>query len=143
MRRAAKKSFHTLVQPLSLPISLGVVSGAHHQLGVGKFEQFLPERTGENLISVRDDALRKSMQLVNSIQKCLSHLGSCEWMSQGQEVPIFGEFVDYHQNHIIAMGLGQTFDKIKTHSMPWKGWNWEGLEQTWHFRVLCFCLLAN
>ena len=43
------------------------------------------------------------MQLVDVIHIKLSHLESCKRVSQSKEVPIFGELINDHHNHILSV----------------------------------------
>ena len=42
---------------LRLPIGLGMIGGAHQQFCVSQLEQLLPQGTGKNPISIRDESL--------------------------------------------------------------------------------------
>lgn len=90
VNRATKKIFQALIQSFSLPIRLRVIRGAHHQLSISKHEQLLPEAARENLVTIRDDAMRKSMELVNVISENCGNLESCERVLEGQKVCILG-----------------------------------------------------
>jgi len=52
MNKAPEIAFQTLIHPLCLAISLGVVSCAHLQLSLGHFEKLLPKRTYKYPISI-------------------------------------------------------------------------------------------
>jgi hypothetical protein len=118
MDRAAEEGFEALIETLSLAICLRVVGGAHHQLCVRQAEQLQLERAGEDLVAVRHDALGKAMELVNVVDEELGNLKRGEGMLQWKEMVVLCQFVDYHQDHVMAVGFGQTLDGIQADGAP-------------------------
>jgi hypothetical protein len=115
MDRAAEEGFEALIETLSLAVCLRVVGRAHHQLCVRQAEQLLLEHTG---VAVRHDALGKAMELVNVVDGELGNLKSGEGMLPWKEMVILCQFVDYHQDHLMAIGFGQTLDGIQADGAP-------------------------
>jgi hypothetical protein len=118
MVRAAKEGFEALIEMLNLAVCLRVVGGAHHQLCVRQVEQLLLEHAGEDLVAVRHDAPGKTMELVNVVDEELGNLKSGEGMLQWKEMVVLCQFVDYHQDHVMAVGFGQTLDGIQADGAP-------------------------
>jgi hypothetical protein len=51
-----------------------MVRGAHVESGVRKVEQFAPQCTGKDMIMVRENDLRQTVQFVYFVDEKLSHL---------------------------------------------------------------------
>ena len=64
-------------------------------------------------------------------------------MSQCNKVAILGEFVNYHQDHILLIGHWYAFNEIQIDDSPRSRRYWQGLQQTWSFDMLHFGLLTD
>lgn len=54
-----------------------------------------------------------------------------------------GEAVDHDDDHVEAVGLGQTLDEVHSEVGPWLFRHWQGLEEACWFGVLELSMLAN
>lgn len=56
-------------------------------------EEFLPKRAKEKWVSVTDDAVRTTVELVNIIHENLGHLDSRIWVTWSHEMAILREMI--------------------------------------------------
>jgi hypothetical protein len=68
------------------------------------------------------------MELVNVVDEELGNLKSSKWMLQWKEMLMLYQFVDHHQDPIMAIGLGKSFNEVQADSMPCCRWHREGLK---------------
>ena len=65
----AKERLQTLVDTLRLSVCLWVIAGAQAKRNFDELEQLLPEHACEDLVTVGDDGIRKTMKLVDVVKE--------------------------------------------------------------------------
>jgi hypothetical protein len=68
------------------------------------------------------------MEFVDGVEVQLSYGHSCVWVGQGDEMPIFGEFIYDNQNSIVFMRFGESIYEVKANNLPSLGGNRQGLK---------------
>lgn len=61
MNKTSQKSFHTLIHPLCLTISLGVIGGSRAHGGAGQFKQILLKGAELDGVPIRNNGERHTM----------------------------------------------------------------------------------
>lgn len=80
MDEALEERLQTLVDTFRLAIGLRVVRQAHQQHGLGEAEEFTPEHTSEDAVTITDDGGGQSVQAIYVVEEGLCHLLSTEWV---------------------------------------------------------------
>lgn len=104
-----------MIYSFSLAIRLRMIGTTHFQLGVRHLEQFLPQSTSENFVSVRYDSIREPMQLIHLLHICLSHCQSCAWVIQSYKMSILRELVHHYEYAIVLLRFRQSLYEIQRH----------------------------
>uniref|UniRef100_A0A0A9CYM5 Uncharacterized protein n=1 Tax=Arundo donax TaxID=35708 RepID=A0A0A9CYM5_ARUDO len=101
MNKASQMGLYTLVDSISLAITLRMIRGAHSKFSTSQSEQLLPYCAGEYLVTVRYDSLWHSMEFVNIVKIHLSYIQGRERMGQFDKIGVLRELVHHHKYAIV------------------------------------------
>ena len=69
MDETTKERLQALVDTLRLSVCLRVIASAQAKGDFDELEQLLPKKTCEDLVTVGDDGIRKTMELVDIVKE--------------------------------------------------------------------------
>ena len=69
MDETTKERLQALVDTLRLSVCLRVIASAQAKRNFDELEQLLPEQACEDLVTVGDDGIRKTMKLVDVVKE--------------------------------------------------------------------------
>jgi len=72
MHEATQDRLKALIDPFGLTIRLRMISHTHPQLNSSQLKQLTPEMTRKDFVSIRDNGLQHTMQLIHLRDKTLS-----------------------------------------------------------------------
>jgi hypothetical protein len=104
-----------------------VERSAHPQLDAGEGEQLLPERAGEDGVTVADDGARNAVELDNVVEERLGHRYRSVRVAQRDEVGVLGEPVHHCHDHRFAPNAQKALHEVDGDVCPHRPRKLEGL----------------
>jgi hypothetical protein len=83
------------------------------------------------------------MKFVNVLKESLGHTHGSIRMTSRNEMSVFCELINKHENAVFVVRTGQTFHKIERNYLPRRGWNRKRFQQSRVLRSVWLGLLAN
>lgn len=117
-----KVLFQDAVEDLRLAIRLWVVRGTQLDFGATQLKQLMPEVADKNGVSIRHQALQKSMKLADNVNEKKSDLVSWLMRWECPKMCPFGEPVDYDENGAVPLRQWQACNEVEGQIFPDLRW---------------------
>jgi hypothetical protein len=108
-----------LIHSFSLTVSLGMKGCGFPRVNLKDGSEGGPEVGRENRTTVRDNGIRKAVELDDVGDKELCEFGSRRGLETGDEVGHLGHSVNKHEDGVVAIRNRQISDEIARESFPW------------------------
>ncbi|KAK8936091.1 hypothetical protein KSP39_PZI012966 [Platanthera zijinensis] len=115
---AAEVSLYAPIQDLSLTVCLRMVSRAEAQGGPLQTKEFPPKIANKSGIAIQDDCPRDAMKPNNLASEKSNNRLAGMGMAQGEEMSVFGQLINHHQNDRLALRSRQAINEIHGHCIP-------------------------
>jgi hypothetical protein len=95
-----------------LAIRLRVEGRAHAELYARQPKEIPPDVTREHRVTVAYDGRRKPMEVDDAVEEGPGHERGCIGVTEGDEVRVLGEAVNYREDDRLAAHLGKALDEV-------------------------------
>ena len=118
MAKTTKSILHGLIGAFCLTIGLWVITGRETDRGPNSFAKGLPHLGSELGATVGNNVLWDAMEPDDVDHQEIGRFGCGREFGEGNVVDCFGKTVDQGQDGVVALGLGETGNKVQGNMGP-------------------------